>query len=827
MRALLWNCRGAGKPSFAPAFRRLVHLHRPEICVLFETRLSGRSLQKARAAVPRSWGFHAVESQGLSGGIIVTWAQGDYEVDVFNVCKQEVILVISEANRSPWVLAAVYASTDYRERRRLWAEATQLINQGYPMIVADLGFSGPQFTWCNNQQGQARVWERLDRAFATPGWVQCFSDYQVRHLPRIASDHCPLLVSTDAVVSFRSPFRFEKFWTCYPRSWEIVRAAWGVPVRGDAMYRVSRLLELTKRRLKRWNQEEVGNIFRRIEEAEEAIAKLQTQEAGEGGLAEEELGELRSLLAMHDSLLRQQEILWRQKSRVQWIQEGDRNTRFFHQAAVIRRHRNRIRAIRDEDGQLVEDPDMIRRVLEGFFRARWSEQTGPVASEGPVPPSIRVVEEDTAALIRPVLAREIQEVMWSLEGDKTPGPDGFPPFFFRRYWMIVGQRVTEAIQQYFSTAVMSTDWQRTLVTLIPKRQDASEPSHFRPISLCTTLYKVTAKILALRLRDILPRLISPEQGAFVGGRSITDNVLIAQEFMFDLGRASSRRSLMGIKLDMERAYDRMRWDFVQQSLQGFGFPEAWIRWVMGCIRAPSFAIPVNGSPSRNASIFEGRRLPPRMVVDRAMRYAREVTTAAISFTSEIARDIWGTLSAATAPSMSVDGVSGGAGFVIRDHRGRLIAAGGCRTPGFTAVGAELRAAWEGIAYARRVLRAEHICLEGDSSVVIDWIRGVDRFGDSHPLIREVRRLAQELSDFQAAHVFREANSVADWVASFVARHSGEVIWTSVGDIPPTFYSLLSFDLAGSSGFSVNSLVYTFPAQAKVAIDFRRREIEEL
>ncbi|XP_038977290.1 uncharacterized protein LOC120107861 [Phoenix dactylifera] len=560
MRALLWNCRGAGKPSFAPAFRRLVQQHKPEICVLFETRLSGQSLQKARAAIPRSWNFYAVESQGLSGGIIVTWAQGDYQIDVFNVCKQEVILVISEDNRSPWVLAAVYASTDYRVRRRLWAEASQLITQG-----------------------------------------------------------------------------FEKFWTCYPRSWEIVREAWDVPMRGDAMYRqyrVSRRLELTKRRLRRWNREEVGNIFRRIEESEEAIAGLQAQEALGGSLAEEEMGELRSLLSLHDSLLRQQEIFWRQKSRVQWIQEGDRNTRFFHQSTVIRRHRNRIRVIRDEDGQLVEDPDSIRRVLEGFFRARWSEQMGTGSSGSIIPPVARVAEEDMVALTRPVLDSEIREVMWSLEGDKAPGPDGFPPLFFRRYWMIVGQGVTAAIQQFFSTAVMSTDWQRTLVTLIPKRQDASEPSHFRPISLCTTLYKATAKLLAVRLRIILSRLISPEQGAFVGGRSITDNVLIAQKFMYDLGRASSRRSLMGVKLDMERAYDRMRWDFVQQSLQEFGFPEAWIRWIMGCIRGPSFAILVNGTPSRyfvsSGGLRQGCPLSPLLFIicadalSRTLRYA--VTT---------------------------------------------------------------------------------------------------------------------------------------------------------------------------------------------------------
>ncbi|XP_008778043.1 uncharacterized protein LOC103697879 [Phoenix dactylifera] len=105
------------------------------------------------------------------------------------------------------------------------------------------------------------------------------------------------------------------------------------------------------------------------------------------------------------------------------------------------------------------------------------------------------------------------------------------------------------------------------------------------------------KILAVRLRDVLSRLISPEQQAFLGGRSITDNVLIAQEFIFDLRRAPMRRSLMGIKLDMERTYDRMRWNFVQQSLQGFGFPGRWISWIMGCVRGPSFAILMNGTPS--------------------------------------------------------------------------------------------------------------------------------------------------------------------------------------------------------------------------------------
>lgn len=281
--------------------------------------------------------------------------------------------------------------------------------------LIDLGFSGSRFTWCNNQQGQTRVWERLDRACATAGWIQTFPDHHVSHLPRIASDHNPILVSTDSYFPVHAPFRFEKIWLCYPRSWEVVREAWSAQVRGDAMYRVSRRLELTRRRLRRRNREEVGDIFRRIEESEGAIARLQAQE-DQGGLAEEELGDLRSLLALHDGLLRQQETFWRQKSRVQWIVEGDRNTRFFHQATVIRRHQNRIRVLRDEEGQLSEDPEMIQRIMESFFRARWTEQS-TVGSLAAIPPPVgRVSEEETVALIRSVTEREIREAVWSQIG---------------------------------------------------------------------------------------------------------------------------------------------------------------------------------------------------------------------------------------------------------------------------------------------------------------------------------------------------------------------------------------------------------------------------
>ncbi|XP_038984384.1 uncharacterized protein LOC120111405 [Phoenix dactylifera] len=318
----------------------------------------------------------------------------------------------------------VYSDSVDRREFREFLDASGLV---------DLGFAGPRFTWCNNQTGRPRVWERLDRAIASPDWIQRFSSYQVSHLARIASDHCPLLISTASSSSYHSPFRFEKLWLSYPQSWRIVREAWGLPVQGDAMQRVSRRLELTKRRLRRWNREVVGNIFRRLEEVEGMIADLQGREDREGELEEGEMADLRRYLASHHSLLHQQETIWRQKSRVQWVKEGDRNTSFFHRSAVIRRQRNMIRSLRVGAGQRVVEDSAVRQALVEFFRSRWTEVEGPYVMDQLPRPAVRVEESENAALIQPVLDREVQEAVWALGEDKAPGPDGYPPFFFRRY----------------------------------------------------------------------------------------------------------------------------------------------------------------------------------------------------------------------------------------------------------------------------------------------------------------------------------------------------------------------------------------------------------
>lgn len=117
-------------------------------------------------------------------------------------------------------------------------------------------------------------------------------------------------------------------------------------------------------------------------------------------------------------------------------------------------------------------------------------------------------------------------------------------------------------------------------------------SDFRPISCCNTIYKYIAKILANRLAASLPRLINPSQGAFVKGRRITDNILLAQELLhgYHLRPYFPR---VAFKVDMQKAYDTLDWGFLLSTLQGFGFPQTMIDWIMEVTCSPKFSININ------------------------------------------------------------------------------------------------------------------------------------------------------------------------------------------------------------------------------------------
>ena len=126
------------------------------------------------------------------------------------------------------------------------------------------------------------------------------------------------------------------------------------------------------------------------------------------------------------------------------------------------------------------------------------------------------------------------------------------------FWHIVGDNVVSVVLEFLNTSYLLPDLNHTYIVLIPKIKNPVKVSDYRPISLCNVIYKINAKVLANRLKQVLPHIISPTQSAFVPGRLITDNVLVAYEALHMMhGRKKGKNGTLAMKLDISKVYDRV------------------------------------------------------------------------------------------------------------------------------------------------------------------------------------------------------------------------------------------------------------------------------
>jgi len=178
-----------------------------------------------------------------------------------------------------------------------------------------------------------------------------------------------------------------------------------------------------------------------------------------------------------------------------------------------------------------------------------------------------VTDEENAALIKPVTDVEIYDAVFQMDPYKAPGPDGFGASFFQDHRLVIRDLLGVAIKYFFRFGTLLKEVNHTFITLIPKVANPETSAQFRPISLCNTLYKILAKILVNRMRPILQRIIHPAQSAFIPHRTIHDNILIAHEIVNKFKHLKGKKGYVALKLDMEKAYDRIECDFLLKCLK--------------------------------------------------------------------------------------------------------------------------------------------------------------------------------------------------------------------------------------------------------------------
>lgn len=204
-----------------------------------------------------------------------------------------------------------------------------------------------------------------------------------------------------------------------------------------------------------------------------------------------------------------------------------------------------------------------------------------------------------------MLNDEIKKALFDMALLKTPGSDGFHAHFFQSQWDSVGGTVCEWAQEIFAGNSIEVELNNTHIMLIPKKDSQEDFSQFRPIRLYSVMYKIVMKVIANRFKVVFPNFISPEQAGFIAGRSISDNIIIAQEIIHSMRSRKTGRNWMTIKLDFEKAYDMISWDFIDTSLVVAGIPEFLRKVIMDAISSSSMQIFWNGIPSKSFKPKEG------------------------------------------------------------------------------------------------------------------------------------------------------------------------------------------------------------------------------
>ncbi|XP_019151080.1 PREDICTED: uncharacterized protein LOC109147876 [Ipomoea nil] len=432
--------------------------------------------------------------------------------------------------------------------------------------LREVSYYGNPFTWWNGIEGSQAIWKRLDRALVSEKWEGSLKTY-VQHLSKVTSDHAPLVMDLETqVFSSRRPFTFINAWTEHEQFLTIVQQTWEGRVEGNAMYRFVSKLKRVKSALIEWNWTVFGNIFDKVKELEEKVRVV--EDALQNNPTQENLMEYKLAQAKLQKQVVIEEKFWQQKAHVQWVVDGERNTKYFQGLVREKRRKQIIHRIKNEEGVWVDDQEQIRELDVRFFEKLYTAKA--VSSDQSVLNCLQVLvtPEENQRLIGAPSEEEIKSCVFSLGANSAPGPDGFGGGFYQSCWDIIKEDLIVMVISFFEGKSLTKAITSTSIVLIPKTPNPSSFSDFRPISLSNFCSKVITKVMVVRLADILTRIISPNQAGFMKGRSIIDNVLLAQEICHGMKTYSEDIIL---KLDMTKAYDRLDWGCISSVLKGVGF----------------------------------------------------------------------------------------------------------------------------------------------------------------------------------------------------------------------------------------------------------------
>jgi hypothetical protein len=386
--------------------------------------------------------------------------------------------------------------------------------------------------------------------------------------------------------AYRGNFRFDRRFLNKPLIKEAIQQAWSA----NSTRRISKVsdkLRSCRKSLSKWKRENNLNSLTRITQAQVDLEAEQSSDFPRFTI----LAEIREELC---EAHREEETYWRTRSRDQWMNEGDKNSQFFHNSVKARRGKQRIDYLLDVNGNKQKGEASKGAVAEAYFRDLFTSSNPGNFQEIFHDFQPRISSSMNEILTKEVTSEEIKEAVFSIRPSSAPGADGFTGLFFQKYWPLIGEQVTKEVKDFFISGSFPVEWNYTQLCLLQKKVNPEKMADLRPISLCSVLYKIISKVLVKRLQPLLGEIVSPNQSAFVEERLISDNILIAHELIHGL-RTHPRISseFLALKSDMSKAFDRVEWSYLQALLSALGFAPQWISWIMFCVTSVTFSVLIN------------------------------------------------------------------------------------------------------------------------------------------------------------------------------------------------------------------------------------------
>ncbi|XP_075665228.1 uncharacterized protein LOC142634864 [Castanea sativa] len=445
MSLFSWNCRGLGNPLIVNALKKAIRIEDPTIVFLMETKLDEDWMTIVRNQCGFKQSF-IVPSVGLSGGLALFW-KCEINIDVFKSSLSHIDAVVDGGDKFGLChLSDFYGNPDTSLRTHSWNLLKELcgLSQLPWLVVGDfneitcarekeggapmpnhqmarfnntinfcglreVAFVGPCFTWIYQKKDGIQIRERLDRALANQDWISLFPLAKLFHKSSSASDHIPLLLKFVHIPKRKKQkklFRFESMWLGDARCEKIVSDAWSEGLLSCSPFPIERCLEECKSKLKNWNHNEFGHVGKRINQLQKQLEWLELQPPSPD--ANRSLRDTRVEL---NCWLEKENTMWKQRSRLNWFQAGDRNTRFFHAKASSRFQKNLIEGVFDSYEVWREDGREIEEVFVDYYSGLFSSSNPSDFAEIVNAVQPKVNDDMNARLIKEFQADEVYRAL--------------------------------------------------------------------------------------------------------------------------------------------------------------------------------------------------------------------------------------------------------------------------------------------------------------------------------------------------------------------------------------------------------------------------------